>query len=235
MAGHRKTTDTRNQLYKEMVKVVKHLQPDIVVGENVQGILSMNKSKVVQQIIKDFAAIGYTMQYHTLCAADYGVPQKRYRVIFIGNRMSTANLYPLPLLSSNRYKTVKDAIANLMKHNDDEAFNHVITKHDARMIQRISQLHQGEGLSKKYRDSYNRLYWDRPSVTIKANHGSACIHPILNRVITVREMARLQSFSDDFIFYGSKSAQQVQVGNAVPPLLAKAVGLAVTKMYHDKK
>lgn len=185
----------------------------------------------MEEIIKDFAAIGYTMNYHTLCAADYGVAQKRNRVIFIGNRIGKQNMYPLPLFHPTQYKTVKDAIADLMQLPDDADFNHIATKHDDRMINRISILKQGERLSKKYRDSYNRLYWQKPSVTIKANHGSGCIHPILNRVITVRKMARLQSFADDFIFEGSTSAQQVQIGNAVPPLLAKAIGLSVIAMY----
>jgi len=233
MAGKRLIDDPRNALYKQMLTVVKHLQPDFVVGENVPGILTMDKGRVVEQIIKDFKQIGYTMEVQILCAADYGVAQKRHRVIFIGNSINKENLYPSPLLDPSQYKTVKDAIADLLKHPDDEAFNHVATKHDSRMTKRIAQVLEGGRLNKTYRDSYNRLCWNKPAITIKANHGSGCIHPKLPRVITVREMARLQSFDDDLIFSGSKTAQQVQIGNAVPVILAKAIGLALRKAYKE--
>lgn len=233
MAGNRDVNDPRNFLYKKMLKVIKRLQPDVVVCENVPGLRTMQQGNVERQILADFEQAGYTMQVAILCAADYGVAQKRHRVVFIGNRIGKTNFHPLPLVQLSEYNTVKDAIADLLKHPDDAAFNHVATKHDARMTKRIAQVPQGGRLNKTYRDSYNRLRWDKPSITIKANHGSGCIHPKLNRVITVREMARLQSFEDDFIFSGSKTAQQVQVGNAVPVLLAKAIGLAIKKMYKE--
>jgi DNA (cytosine-5)-methyltransferase 1 len=233
VAGKRVVTDPRNFLYKQMLNVVKHLQPDFVVGENVPGLRYMQQGAVERKIVEDFRKAGYNMQVAILCAADYGVPQKRHRLIFIGNRISKLNYYPLPLIDPSKYKTVKDAISDLMNLPDNEAINHSRTKHDARMVQRMAQVKQGEGISKKYKDSYRRLWWHRPAITVKANHGAGCIHPRRNRVITAREMARLQSFDDDFIFEGSKTAQQMQIGNAVPPLLAKAIALAVKKSYTE--
>ncbi len=234
MAGKRLVDDPRNVLYKQMLTVIKKLQPDFVVGENVPGLRFMQQGAVEKKILEGFKKAGYTMQVTILCAADYSVPQKRHRIIFIGNRIGKTNFHPLPFIDPSKYKTVKDTIADLMDIADNEAINHEYTNHDARMIKRMAQVKEGEGLSNKYKDSYRRLWWHRPATTIKANNGAGCIHPKRNRVITAREMARLQSFDDDFIFKGSKTAQQLQIGNAVPPLLAKAIALAIKKSYKTK-
>ena len=87
MSGKRLVDDPRNQLFREFVEVVKVSKPKIVVGENVEGILSMDNGEVVKQIIEEFSNLGYKMEYKVPNAADYGVPQLRKRVIFIGNRI----------------------------------------------------------------------------------------------------------------------------------------------------
>jgi DNA (cytosine-5)-methyltransferase 1 len=98
MAGNRIVDDPRNSLYKEMLEIVKNLQPDFVICENVKGLRSMLGGAVERKIIEDYKAIGYEMNVTTLCAADYYTPQKRERVIFIGNRIGATNYHPRPLL-----------------------------------------------------------------------------------------------------------------------------------------
>lgn len=116
-----------------------------------------------------------------------------------------------------------------MSHPDDPGFNHVTTKHKPEMTRRLAALAEGESLYEGYSDAWKKCPWGQPSCTIKENHGGVNVHPKQPRVLTAREMARLQSFPDDFIFMGNKSKQLVQIGNAVPPMLGKAVGLAVLK------
>ena len=227
MAGNRIAEDPRNSLYKDMLEIVRHLKPDFVICENVKGLRSMLGGRVEQKILSDFRAIGYAMNVTTLCAADYEVPQKRERVIFIGNRLGLTNFHPSPLLSPQAYRTTGEAIADLMAHPEDKAFNHVPTKHTAEMQARMLACPEGESLYKGYSDAWKKCPWDEASCTIKENHGGVNVHPRLPRVLTAREMARLQSFPDDFIFEGPKNKQLVQIGNAVPPLLGKAIGLAV--------
>ena len=233
MAGNRIVDDSRNSLYKELLEIVKTLQPEFVVCENVVGIRSMLGGKVEEMILEDFANAGYKMNVAVLRAADYAVPQKRDRVIFIGNRIRKINYYPKPFLEPSKYITTGEAIADLMEHNEDEAFNHVPTKHRADMMERMLLLEEGKSLYKGYSDAWKKCPWNEPSCTIKENHGGVNIHPKLPRVLTAREMARLQSFPDNFIFEGSKNKQLVQLGNAVPPLLSKAIGLAIRKSYED--
>ena len=233
MAGSRIVDDPRNSLYKELIEIVNELKPDFVICENVKGLRSMLNGKVEEKIIEDFKNIGYDMKVTVLCAADYYVPQKRERVIFIGNRIGVENLHPKPLLTPDNYKTVKDGIEDLMTMPENKEFNHLPTKHTIEMQKRMMDLPEGQSLYKSYGDAYRKCPWDKPSCTIKENHGGVNIHPKLPRVLTAREMARLQSFPDDFIFEGTKNKQLVQIGNAVPPLLGKAIGLAVRKANND--
>ena len=234
MAGNRIVDDPRNSLYKEMLEIVKNLQPEYVVCENVTGLRTMLNGGVERKILEDFEAAGYKMNVTTLCAADYYTPQKRQRVIFIGNRIGATNYHPKPILDKREYVTTGEAIADLMNHPEDPAFNHVPTKHRPDMAQRMLDLPEGSSLYKGYSDAWKKCPWNEASCTIKENHGGVNIHPKLPRVLTAREMARLQSFPDDFIFEGNKNKQLVQIGNAVPPFLGKAIGLAVQKSYLER-
>lgn len=230
MAGSRVVDDPRNSLYKHLLEVVEAVKPKVVVMENVTGLRSMLEGKVEKKIIEDFQNAGYKISVETLNSADYKVPQQRKRVIFIANRMDKENIYPLPLLNSNDYVSVKDAIDDLKNKKENVDFNHEFTKHTDEMISKMSQLEEGKSLYKGYSDAWKRIRWNEPSPTVKENHGGVFIHPKQNRVMTARELARLQSFPDDFIFCGSKKWQLVQIGNAVPPLMAKAIAHSVKKM-----
>ena len=233
MAGNRIVDDPRNSLYKELIEIVVELQPDFVICENVKGLRTMLKGLVEKKILADFNQIGYDMTVTTLCAADYYTPQKRERVIFIGNRKGLRNFHPKPILSPGEYITTGQAIGDLIDHPVDPEFNHVPTVHRPDMAKRIMETPEGESLYKGYSDAWKKCPWDAPSCTIKENHGGVNLHPKLPRVLTAREMARLQSFPDDFIFEGKKNKQLVQIGNAVPPLLGKAIGLAVRLSNKD--
>ena len=235
MAGNRIVTDKRNTLYLDMLEIVDHLRPKVVVMENVPGLRSMLNGKVEEKIINDFENIGYKINVTVLNAADYYTPQTRKRVIFIGNRIDKENYHPQPILTPDKYITTKDAISDLINKNPDPLFNHVPTTHSQQMQEKLLKVKEGESLYKNYSDSWKKCPWEKPSCTVKENHGGVNIHPKLPRVLTAREMARLQSFPDDFVFQGSKKWQLTQIGNAVPCYLGKAIGLAVEKMLEEDK
>lgn len=235
MSGSRVVEDERNSLYKDMLQVIEELQPEFIVAENVKGLRSMLNGKIEDKIKEDIIKLGYEVNVTVLNSADYYVPQKRERVIFVANRIGLNNPHPLPLLNPNEYITTKEAIGDLVYIKDDITINHVRTNHTDEMKARLALVPQGKSLYEKYSDSFKKCPWNEPSCTIKENHGGVNIHPIEPRVITVREMARLQSFPDDFIFKGTKSKQMIQIGNAVPPLLAKAIALSIKKTLNYEK
>lgn len=229
MAGNRVVTDPRNSLYLEMLQIVKKLQPDFVVMENVEGLRSMLNGKVEAKIINDYKEAGYNINVTVLNSADYGVPQVRRRVIFIGNRHGLKNCHPQPLFTPDNYVTLGEGIKRFMAMPENKTINHIFTRHSEKMIAQIAALPEGKSLYGNYSDAWKKSPWDKPSCTVKENHGGVNIHPKLNRVLTPRELAALQSFPDDFIFKGSKKWQLVQIGNAVPALLGKAIGVAIMK------
>lgn len=234
MSGHRIVEDKRNSLYKDMLEIVNHLRPRFVVMENVTGLRSMLEGKIEEKIINDLENLGYEVNVTVLNAADYNTPQLRKRVIFIANRMNKKNYHPKPIVDPENYRTTCQAIEDLMSCPDNKDFNHVTTRHSLQMQERLGNVPEGGSLYENYSDAWKKCPWNEASCTIKENHGGVNIHPRLPRVLTAREMARIQSFPDNFIFKGSKKWQLVQIGNAVPPLLGKAIGIAVYKSLEEK-
>lgn len=229
LSGNRVVTDSRNSLYIEMLEIVKHIKPDFVVMENVEGLRSMLNGKIEAKIINDYTEAGYNINVTVLNSADYGVPQIRKRVIFIGNRVGIKNYHPKPIFSPENYVTLGECIKRFMSIPENKQINHIFTRHSDDMIEKIKSLPEGHSLYGNYSDSWKKSPWDKPSCTVKENHGGVNIHPKLPRVLTPRELAALQSFPDDFIFKGSKKWQLVQIGNAVPTLLGKAIGISIMK------
>ncbi len=233
MAGYRVVDDPRNSLYKEMKEIVANLKPDFVVMENVEGLRSMLNGKVEEMIIDDYKKIGYEINLTILNSADYYTPQTRHRVIFIGNRIGVTNYHPKPLLDEKHYITVGQAIGKYIDMPEDKSINHIFSKTSPEMKRRLEAIPVGKSLYSNYSDAWKKVDWNKPSCTVKENHGGVNIHPILNRPMTPRELATLQSFPSDFIFEGSKKWQLVQIGNAVPCFLGKAIGLTLRKMLDD--
>lgn len=234
MAGNRVVTDPRNSLYLEMLEVVRKVQPDFVLIENVEGLRSMLAGKVESKIIDDYKNAGYEMNITILNSADYGVPQVRRRVIFIGNRLGLKNYHPKPIYAPEFYVTLGESIKKYMFIPENKKINHIYTHHSEKIAKKIQEVPEGQSLYSNYSDSWKKSPWNKPSCTIKENHGGVNLHPKLSRVLTPRELAALQSFPDDFIFMGSKKWQLVQIGNAVPPLLGKALGIAIMKTLDQR-
>lgn len=227
MSGYRVVADPRNSLYLEMLDIVKRIQPEFIVMENVEGLRSMLNGKVEEKIIEDYKKIGYKINVTVLNAANYYTPQTRKRVIFIGNRIGVKNYHPKPMLDEDHYVTVGDVLKKYVDAPESKETNHIFTKTSPEMKKRLEAIPVGKSLYGNYSDAWKKVDWNKPSCTVKENHGGVNIHPILSRPMTPRELATLQSFPEDFIFKGSKKWQLVQIGNAVPCLLGKAIGLAV--------
>ncbi|HYO62872.1 MAG TPA: DNA cytosine methyltransferase [Pyrinomonadaceae bacterium] len=228
VAGRRDPDDPRNILFKEFVRVVGEVQPWYVVMENVPGILTMQGGRVRKAITESFAEIGYpNVSVAILEAAQFKVPQIRSRAIFIANRFDMVNPFPKAQLEPKSYLPIESAISDLPAYTPLPEINHEWTKHSKEFMERISKVPPGGSLYESYFDAFKRQYPGLPSMTIKENHGGTHIHPFLNRVISAREMARLQSFPDSFIFEGSMKKAMWQIGNAVPPRLAECIGLAL--------
>ncbi len=299
----RSMKDERNFLYKEMLRIIDNKRPKFFLAENVKGLLSMHKGKVIEMIVDDFKKLGYVVDYKLINSADYGVPQQRERVIIIGNRIGVKNPFPRKT-HENKHISVKDVVSDLENiRTRDESFkigkkvihNHVartnvhdtfwgrkhkVNQHD--ICDYLKYWRNKKGISTKkvdeyfgyshtaghwfrkdnnsgsipkpedwwelkkllgFDDKYDKQVtelelkeikfeqslrisnWDRPSDTITATGPE--IHPNKKRRMSVRECARIQTFPDGFIFYGSIGNMYKQIGNAVPVLLAEKIAKAI--------
>lgn len=313
MAGKRNPDDLRNQLVRSYINILKQVKPKYFVMENVTGILSAKFSLYLGQsqnyedepvkevLLKEFAEIGYlNVLVKTLDASDYGVPQKRKRVIFLGTRndINIPLLHPEPLIQNKL--TAKQAISDLenieigskvdiykskaeceyqtdsrkgrtLNSKDKNVAsktlsNHETSQHTSLVIERFSLLKPGNdfkkifgSLSEEQKERYQtrkhncrRMLPNEPSPTVLTLPDDM-VHYGKNRILTVRELARLQSFDDSFEFLGKRTTggtlrkqetpQYTLVGNAVPPLLARAIAFEIkknlelldTKNYDNRK
>ncbi|QBF34808.1 DNA cytosine methyltransferase [Mycoplasmopsis phocirhinis] len=240
MAGKRNPSDKRNQLYKYTIDVIRRVEPKLFVLENVKGILSFRENDgilVINKIIDELKQIGYYSKYILVDASNFGVAQKRERVIFVGSKLENSKKIDIVVEKINKtkqpLKTVFDAINDLENIAENEKINHIFTKHSEQMIEKIKNTPQGRSVMKAYSDAFRRQFYDKPSTTVKENHGGVHIHPKLNRVMTPRELARLQSFPDDFIFLSSKSNILKQIGNAVPPKLSEEIAKIILEVFFN--
>ncbi|MGQ1309086.1 DNA cytosine methyltransferase [Acinetobacter baumannii] len=297
MAGKRNPDDLRNQLVRSYINILKQVQPKYFVMENVTGILSAKFSfyegqkqtyeneLVTKVLINEFAEIGYpNVIVKTLDASNYGVPQRRKRVFFLGTRKDiTELLYPPEPLEQTKI-TAKQALSDLeeielgaklekylkkpmskfqresragrtLKADNSILINkilknHQTSKHTNLIVERFALLKAGDDFKKVYltlpdilkekfktkKHNCRRILPNEPSPTVLTLPDDM-IHYSKNRILTVRELARLQSFDDSFEFLGKRTTgghrrkletpQYTLVGNAVPPLLAKAIALKI--------
>lgn len=299
MAGKRNPDDLRNQLVRSYINILKQVQPKYFVMENVTGILSAKFSVyqgqsqhyenelVTKVLLKEFREIGYeNVVVKTLDASDYGVPQRRKRVIFLGTRddINIHLLHPEPLIGAKI--SAKEALSDLenieigskeekyrrdteskyqidskkgrtpdfkgKKVKSQKLVNHETSKHTPLVIERFNLLSPGDDFKKIYNNlsedqqeryktrkhNCRRMLPNEPSPTVLTLPDDM-VHYSKNRILTVRELARLQSFDDSFEFLGKRTTggvlrkqetpQYTLVGNAVPPLLAKAIALEIKK------
>lgn len=263
--GTRDINDPRNHLYLEYCRVVEVVKPKFFVIENVKGLLTLNNGMFRDDIIDRFSKLGYNISFKILNASDYGVPQNRQRVFFIGlkdddfefpmekgYKVSTSDaISDLPSLEdletvSEIYSYNNDNITKyqeLMRKGSDMIYNHNGTKHTDQTKNIISMIKDGGRISdlpkeywgvRKYNKAFQRMNSNEPSHTIDTGHRNY-FHYKENRVPSVRECARIQSFPDKFIFVGSKTSQYKQVGNAVPPLLAEEIAIQIKKYLSKNK
>lgn len=217
--------DSRNELYIELLRVIRDKQPLFFLAENVKGILSLGRGKIIEMITSDFEEAGYKTKYKLLNAANYGVPQSRERVIFIGVRKDLDIEIPFPqpthgasngsLPFTEPWVSVGEALKNIPEPEKcPDIPNHTYSKYKLRFNGYLG---------------HRTIDPNKPAPTVTArgdDRGGVVVlhHPNNHRRMSARELATVQSFPMNFIFHGTQSSVYRQIGNAVPPLMAKALG-----------
>ncbi len=200
----------RTILYRYMVKAIARLQPRVFVAENVSGLLQAHSRAFFRRMLADFESTGYNISHHLYLAADYGVPQMRKRLFIVGTRDDRPFEHP-PALRHD-YVTAREALEDLEDRPYLKPFGHIWSK-------AVASPEQGS----------RKLVADKPATTIRAeHHGNVQWHYKLERRISLREAARLQSFPDTFTFTEGMRETERQIGNAVPPVLAWHIANAVS-------
>ncbi|MFN6034807.1 MAG: DNA cytosine methyltransferase [Dolichospermum sp.] len=268
--------DPRGSLFMDFIRIVKEVQPRFFLMENVKGLLSaplrhrpINQrgkdypplepdempGSALKVVLSEMKNIGYNVVYNLLEAADYGVPQNRERVIFIGSRDGETPTFPIPKYCQDgkilpKWRTLKDALTALVDTEvefmsyAESRLKYLRLLEAGQNWKHLPEELKQEAMGGAYNSGggkvgfYRRLSWDKPSPTITTSpHQKATdmCHPVELRSLTVRESARIQTFHDDWIFYGSVSSKYKQIGNAVPVLLAKEIGSYLFNLIHGNK
>lgn len=211
----------RSGLYRAMVEAVRRTDPQMFVAENVRGLLYAYNKESLATVLRDFSALGYDVNYQLYHAADYGVPQRRERVLIVGVKKGHGEfIHPKASLNSETWITSREAIKDLEDLEQDAGFSHIwsLARKSA------DQASQGSRI----------LDANKTSHTIRAEcHGNNQFHYQLPRRISMREAARFQSFPDNFIFKARLRETERMIGNAVPPVLAWHLGSKVLEKLNE--
>jgi len=220
--------EERGNLLNDYLWFITQFKPKVFIIENVPGLFDIDNGEQLTKVLEQLTKIGYSISKpQVVNAADYGIPQKRLRLIIVGTRTKNKFEFPQPNLSQTACYGVFEK--SIIKNE-----NHVTREHTAQSVLRYMQLGYGQ------RDQLGRV--DRlnpflPSKTVIAGGtkggGRSHLHPYSPRTLSVRESARLQTFPDDYIFAGSSARQFTQVGNAVPPLLGFKLAYEIFKQYYE--
>ena len=230
----RHANDERNELYKQLIRVIKAKKPKFFLAENVKGLISLGKGSIFNMILSDFSQLGYKVSYKTLNAADYGVPQTRQRVIIVGvrNDVKFKYVFPHPTHEKSgknglpRWISVGEAISNIPDPDlPNDRPNHEYSKYKLQFNGYLG---------------HRALDPEKPAPTVTArgdNRGGVVIlpHPNGKRRMSCRELAAVQSFPLNYKFFGNRSSVYRQIGNAVPPLLGYAVASAFNQYDEGEK
>ena len=238
--------DTRGTLFYEFARLISQVNPKIVIGENVKGLLNHDGGRTLSTIVEELRKLGYAVQFKVLRAQFLDVPQKRERLIIFGVR----NDLELPIL----FPVEKDYTINLRAAFKDvpKSQGQIYSDAKIKVMQKVPEggywrdlplilqkkymggsFHLGGGKTGMAR----RLSWDEPSLTLTCNPAqkqTERCHPTETRPLTIREYARIQTFPDDWEFSGSISSQYRQIGNAVPVNLGFHIGIAIRAMLGKK-
>ncbi|MBR1478789.1 MAG: DNA (cytosine-5-)-methyltransferase [Lachnospiraceae bacterium] len=239
--------DERNKLFKEFVRFVAYVKPRMFVMENVAAMATHLKGKTIKTIIKAFenAGCGYRVKYEVLNSANYGIAQERRRIVVVGIRSDIASEFSYPKKTDEviPIKAVIDDLPKLESGQGSEIPNHTAMKHSVQMLEKMSYVKDGgnrmdipKELRPKSGDIRKYIRYDstKPSVCVTGDMRKI-FHYEQNRALTARELARIQSFPDDFVFEGTSIQIQQQIGNAVPPKLAYQIALKVEEALDNGK
>lgn len=241
--GDQNPADARNGLFWCFVKTVGWLKPSCFLMENVNYLRTQYGGRYEREIVSAFEKLGYRVWVTTLNSADFGIPQIRKRVFFFGSRLDHDFAWPETTHGAGKqpYNNVGSAIENLAFDSP----NHSFLNHGDVVVSRYKLVPEGgrmpppselpeEIRRKNFGNTYKRLHRNKPSLTLVPGNNAFPIHPTEHRSLSPREAARLQTFSDDHIFMGSRAEQCKLVGNAVPPLLAQRICEEIRKHMTGK-
>jgi DNA (cytosine-5)-methyltransferase 1 len=249
LVGEQKgTSGSYGGLYKIGVQILKKYKPKFFLAENVSGIRSSNDGKAFEKILEELWSAGYRLYPHLYKFEEYGIPQNRHRVIIVGIRRDLPYVFNPPAPTGVKV-SAREAIENPPILSG--ALNHELTKQSKNVIERLKHIEQGQNafnsklpkhLSLNVKGArlsqiYRRLIANKPAYTITGSGGGGThvYHWEEPRALTNRERARLQTFPDDYCFYGSKESVRRQIGMAVPPQGAKEIFTAILKTFAGVK